>query len=152
MGASQKWRCALLIATACAGGRLLSAGECCDHCGRSAACHKVCHRVREEKKVEVVCWGSKAEPCCVPGRSVRGCEHCESICETCQTSPDGTEPHAPAKRFLWYEWTPGSAQVYTRKKLMKKTVTVTVPVHKWVVEDLCEECRNPQAPAPSAAK
>jgi hypothetical protein len=35
---------------------------------------------------------------------------------------------------------PGSAKVHTKKKLMKKTVTKKVPSHKWVVEDLCDNC------------
>ena len=30
--------------------------------------------------------------------------------------------------------------MHTKKKLMKKTETVTVPSYKWVVEDLCDNC------------
>lgn len=112
---------------------------CCDHCGKTVQCRKVCHLKTEEKKVEVTCWGSKCEPFCVPGPSERGCQHCETVCQQCQTD-DPTVPYAEPKRFLWSEWRPGCAEVHYRKKLMKKTVTVKVPTHKWVVEDLCTEC------------
>jgi hypothetical protein len=37
-------------------------------------------------------------------------------------------------------WIPGSAKVHTKTKLMKKTVTQKVPVHRWIVEDLCSQC------------
>jgi hypothetical protein len=37
---------------------------------------------------------------------------------------------------------PGRAHVYTRKKLLKKTVTTKVPSYKWVVEDLCSRCES----------
>jgi hypothetical protein len=36
--------------------------------------------------------------------------------------------------------------VYTKKKLMKKTETVTVKSYKWVVEDLCPTCNAAVAP------
>lgn len=45
------------------------------------------------------------------------------------------------KRIVWTSWIPGCGQeIYTKRKLMKKTVTKTVPSFKWVVEDLCSEC------------
>jgi hypothetical protein len=38
-------------------------------------------------------------------------------------------------------WGPGGeGRIYTRTKLMKKTVTRKVPGYKWVVEDLCPSC------------
>jgi hypothetical protein len=43
--------------------------------------------------------------------------------------------------FVWSHWTPcGCPKIVTKKKLMKKTVTKTVPAYKWVVEDLCPQC------------
>jgi hypothetical protein len=41
---------------------------------------------------------------------------------------------------VWFDWFPGGAKIYTRTKLMRKSEFVTVPSHKWVVEDLCPEC------------
>jgi hypothetical protein len=56
--------------------------------------------------------------------------------------------------LVWTEWNPSKrAQIYTKKKLMKRTVTKTVPGYKWVVEDLCPACEaaNPSVkPEPGA--
>jgi len=41
--------------------------------------------------------------------------------------------------------------MYTRKKLMKKTVTKKIPSYKWVVEDLCKECLSKEEPVKVAA-
>jgi hypothetical protein len=49
---------------------------------------------------------------------------------------------------VWTEWVPGCATIRTRKKLMKQTITKTIPSYKWVVEDLCPHCH---ANAQSAA-
>lgn len=35
---------------------------------------------------------------------------------------------------------PTRATMFTRTKLMKKTITKEVPTYKWVVEDLCQHC------------
>jgi hypothetical protein len=116
---------------------------CCDH-----HCEKVCRLVCEEKKVEVVCWGAKCEDFCVPGPSECVCKNCEMVCEDC-TGPEGccsafhcydNEVHTHAKPFVWREWMPGCAKVFTRRKLMKKSVFVSVPSYKWVVEDVCDQC------------
>jgi hypothetical protein len=107
----------------------------CARCGTTEPCQKVCRLVVEDKKVDVVCWGAKCEDFSVPGPSRPGCQNCESVCG----STDGSTCAAP-KKFVWTDWTPGSAQAYSRKKLMKKTVSKTVPSHKWVVEDLCHQC------------
>jgi hypothetical protein len=116
-------------------------GHHCAHCGCHAASQKVCRLVKEEKKVEIVCWGCKTEDFCLPGPSKPGCEHCEYVCDDCE---EGTGPDAiqtKAKKFVWTEWIPGcSAKVHTKKKLMKKVVTKKVPSYKWVVEDLCPQC------------
>ena len=110
----------------------------CAHCGCQSSCQKVCRLVCEEKKVPVVCWGCECEDFCVPGPSHRDCKHCESVCDDC----DPKICHKP-KSFSWYDWLPASnAQIYTKTKLMKKTVTKTVPSYKWVVEDLCCECEQ----------
>lgn len=38
-------------------------------------------------------------------------------------------------------WIPGcDPEIVTKRKLMKKTITKTVPSFKWVVEDACPQC------------
>lgn len=110
----------------------------CHHCGCLEGCKKVCRLVREDKKVTVTCWGCKCEDFCAPGKSHRGCKNVEGICEDCDPSVCNQ-----SKDFVWYDWEPGcSKQIYTKKKLMKKTVTKKVPSFKWVVEDMCQECQD----------
>ena len=111
---------------------------CCAHCGHEGDCQKICRLVTENRKVTITCWGVQSEDFCDPCPSERGCEHCEMVCD---------ESHAPIapcvrpKRFVWTEWLPtGTRRIYTKKKLMKKTVTKTIPSYKWVVEDLCTQC------------
>jgi len=61
------------------------------------------------------------------------------VCDDCE-SCDPAVPHPEPKRFVWMDWFPGGAKIYTRTKLMRKTENVTVPSYKWVVEDMCPEC------------
>ena len=111
----------------------------CKQCGCEAECRKVCRLKCEEKKVEVVCWGCKEEDFCVGRPSRPGCEHCESVCQ--DESDDSEGVCTCATPFVWTEWIPGcGAKMFTRQKLMKKTVTKKVPTYKWVVEDLCADC------------
>jgi hypothetical protein len=114
----------------------------CAHCGCHTDCCKVCRLVEEEKKVEVVCYGAKCEDFCIAGPSKRGCQHCETVCDFCdQPDPKGPDYVKP-KAFVWTDWMPGCAEVFTKKKLMKKTITKKVPSYKWVVEDLCPKCER----------
>lgn len=118
---------------------------CCAQCGCQQGCQKVCRLVSEDKKVTVTCWGCKEEDFCVPGRSTLSCRHCETVCDN-ENKPDS--PCTVPQKWVWNEWIPGgSATIFTKKKLMKKTVTKTVPSFKWVVEDLCPAC---EAQSPSA--
>ena len=119
----------------------MAGGGHCAHCGCQAATQKVCRLVKEEKKVELVCWGCQSEDFCLPGPSKRGCQHREIVCDDCEENADSHAPQAKAKKFVWTDWIPGcSATVHTKKKLMKKVVTKKVPSYKWVVEDLCSQC------------
>jgi hypothetical protein len=112
---------------------------CCAHCGCSEGCQSVCRLVCEDKKITVTQWGCKAEEFCIPGPSHPSCQHEEFVSDE---SHDPKAPCSAPKRFVWTEWMPGShAQSYTKKKLMKRTVTKTVPSFKWVVEDLCPQCQ-----------
>lgn len=119
------------------------AGEgCCAHCGCQTACQKVCRLVCEEKKVNITCWGCLCEDFCNPGPSHIDCVHCDEVCRECQEC-DAKTPYSEPKTFVWKDWIPGCAKgVYTKKKLMKKTVTKKVPSFKWVVEDVCAQCEG----------
>ena len=110
----------------------------CAHCGHSCPCQKVCRLVCEDKKIEVVCWGALCEEFCVPCHGKKGCEHCEMVCSECDCDPE--TPTSKPKRFIWSDWMPTRATMFTRTKLMKKTITKEVPTYKWVVEDLCQHC------------
>lgn len=124
----------------------LHAGDCaCHHCGCHRNCNKVCRLVDDQKKVTIVCWGSKCEDFCLPGKSCRGCLNSEEVC-TPDDKAKGEEPCSHSKSFVWYDWTPGCANgIRTKKKLMKKTIEKKLPSYKWVVEDLCQECEDKMA-------
>ena len=116
------------------------AGDCCcAECG-CQQCRKVCRLVCEEKKVEVICWGCLCEDFCLPKDDKANCKHCKMVCADCSTPHDPDAPCVLPKRFVWWDWCPGCATMHSRKKLMRKTETVTVPSFKWVVEDLCSGC------------
>ena len=119
-------------------------------CGRAAACQTNCRLVPEGKRVDVVCWGCKCEDFCVPGPSKPGCRHCDAVCESCMASGDSTLPLAGTKSFVWTEWLPSSARVYTKKKLLKRTVSANIPSYKWKVEQSSSpaegECRSASMP------
>lgn len=120
----------------------LYAGRCfCALCG-CEPCEKVCKLVREEKKVTVTCLGFKDEDFCVGGCSECVAQHCEMVCEeNCDPEKICSQP----KRRVWYEWEPKNPPtIYTKRKLMRKTITKKIPTFKWVVVDLCEECRKQQ--------
>lgn len=120
--------------------KCVSAAEpCCCSCGCAAPCQKVCRLECGEKKVEVICWGCKCEDFCVACKSECGCKHCETVCENCVEKAD-PKVCAKPKNFVWFDWTPGGAKIYTKTKLMKKIEMVTVPSYKWVVEDMCPTC------------
>lgn len=122
-----------------AGSRAARAADgCCARCGRAEGCRSVCRLVCETKKISVTCWGCREEDFCIPGPSRPGCERGEPACDGCGDSPC---PSLPLRRFVWNEWIPNpQATVFTRKKLMKRTVTKTVPSYRWVVESLCGPC------------
>jgi hypothetical protein len=132
-----------LVAALGAGSITLAGGARCAHCGCSGPCEKVCRLVCEDKKVTVTCWGYACEEFCDPGPSARGCRHCEEVCGPSDEKSGAKAPCSQPKTFVWHEWIPGCVKhIYTKKKLMKKTVTKTVPGFKWVVEDLCPECEQ----------
>lgn len=125
-----------------------AAGRRCAGCGASDGCQKVCRLVREEKKVQVVCWGVKCEDFCVPGPSRPGCRNSDVVCDELDPQAPCTKP----KTFSWTEWLPGDCgRLFTKSKLMKKTVVKKVPSFKWVVEDLCADCEKTREVAEAPA-
>ena len=113
--------------------------RCC-LCSDNRNCSKVCRLVQEEKKITTTCWGYKCEDFCAPDPSCPDHEHCEMVCGN---RGDAKAVCSQAKPLRWIHWCPGSCgTVYTKKKLMKKTVTKKVPSFKWVVEDLCPACQQ----------
>jgi len=116
----------------------------CRHCGCENSCTKVCRLVKEEKKITSTCWGYECEDFCIPGPSEPECEHFETIdCRDKESKKVCAEP----KKLTWISWIPGSCtEVKTKRKQMKKTVTKKVPSFKWVVEDLCAECKSETKP------
>jgi len=138
--------CLILLLAICPPCGLIGSAKAngpCTHCGYRGSCNKVCRLKYEEKKVDVICYGLKCEDFCVGGCSTRCAKHCEILCEEC----DGVDPceavSSGPKKFVWSEWTPKRcAKMYTKSKLMKKTITKKIPTYKWVVEDLCAQCET----------
>lgn len=116
-------------------------GENCEHCGHECTCRKVCRLVKEDKKVPIVCWGMQVEEFCVPKHSKLECRHKDRVCQDCDVS-DGKTHSGKGVWFSWSEWLTKGACKYTRHKLMKKTITKTVPSYKWVLETVCDECES----------
>ena len=111
----------------------------CARCGCGGRSQQVCRLVPQEKKVDIVCWGHKCEDFCLEGPSTPGCKNSEEVCDFGDEGK-ADAPCSLGKRFVWTEWCPSWAKIHTKKKLMKRTVTKKIPSHKWVVEDLCDEC------------
>lgn len=136
---------ALLAFCVVAGGTSLAvAGKlCCSHCGRDSGCRKVCRLVCEDRKITKVCWGRQCEDFCVPGPTWCGKKHCEMVCTECANPNDPKAVTTGPSPLVWRDWIPGRcACVHTRARLMKKTVTKTVPSYKWQVEYLCAGCEE----------
>jgi hypothetical protein len=138
----------------CCGVRVDGAG--CSRCGCAGDWKQTCRAVSEEAEVEVTCWGVKCEDFCVPGPSCRGCKHTQCVCEpkpADATAAQDARVRCAGQLFSWSEWFPQCAEIFTRKKLLKRTEKVKITRHKWVVETLCPACRAapPAASPPQTA-
>lgn len=112
---------------------------CCAQCGCEVAT-KICRLEKDEKKITITCWGIQDEDFCVGGPNSIACEHEECACE--EPDPAGKACFSP-KKYTWREWYFNECpQMFTKRKLMKRTFTKKVPTYKWVVEDLCEACKS----------
>lgn len=132
------------------------AGEGCHRCGCSSHCRKVVQWVKVEKKLTYTCWGLEEEDFCIGAPSCFKCEQGETVCQDGCNEPNAnseSKVKSGPSYWSWKIWQPAStAKVYTRQKLMKKTMTKTVPSFKWVVVDLCEACRKKPEDKPAMAK
>jgi hypothetical protein len=121
------------------------AGDGCHRCGGNSPCRKTVQWVKEDKKLSYTCWGLEDEDFCIGAPSCLKCEQGQTVCqEGCVEANAKSNPKVRSgpSYWAWKIWQPAStAKVYTRQKLMKKTMTKTVPSFKWVVVDLCEACR-----------
>jgi len=105
---------------------------CCDDCGSRVCVAKVCVPKPGEKKVTKVCWETKCEDFCVPGRSRR----CGSSC--------GEDGCACPSHDVWQ---PTCAEVRTRVVPVRKTTDRTVPTVTWSVVERCACCRGEEPDA-----
>lgn len=110
----------------------------CRRCGcNTNRCRKVCRLEQVDRKITTIVWGMECEDFCVPGPSTPDCKQCDMV----GGPVPGDKVCSKPKRIVWTSWIPGCGQeIYTKRKLMKKTVTKNVPSFKWVVEDLCADC------------
>lgn len=128
-------------------------GQCrCDRCGRAGG-HKICRLVCETKEVDVTCWDSECEDFCLPGPGKMGCRHHEKVCTRggscadgcCDAGCDSVGSGNCGRGGKWFAWRvtiPGCARIFTKKNLMKKTVTKEVCVYRWKIENLCGSCQT----------
>lgn len=113
--------------------------EQCARCRANTHCTKCSRVIIENKEVKITCWGIRQEDFAIGGPS---CPKCQCTTEACKCSPD-SKVQSGSKKFTWKIWEPSlTAFWFTKNKLMKRTETKTIPTYKWVVEDLCDQCRN----------
>lgn len=114
----------------------------CDHCGTPGACRAIGRLVPVEHTIDVTCLAAESEPFCIPGPSRPACQCQEVACAKCNLAHFTRLDWMNARKFVWWNWSPGHATVHTKKKLVKKTVKKTVPRHEWVVEKVCASCES----------
>jgi len=101
----------------------------CHQCGCQRVC-KVCKLVPDVKKVPKIVYDVECEDFCVPGPSKKCGVRCVPDCDAL---------HGCRKEIVWQ---PCCGKVYTRKKLVKKTIIEEKPGFKCVVVVLCKGCGN----------
>ena len=99
----------------------------CDQCGSCDCVRKVCVPKMTEKEIKKVCWDSRCEDFCVPGRSV----WCGTVCKK---DDCGCWTHEL--------WKPTCAEVKTRVVPVRKETKRKVPAVEWKVEERCACCRR----------
>jgi hypothetical protein len=122
----------------------------CAHCGcKSHSCRRICRLVCETRKITTTCWGMACEDVVLPGPSEPVCRQCDIV--NPQSAQDRNLVAQP-KRRVWTLWRPSEGpDVVTKRKLMKKSVSKTVPSYRWIVEDICGNCLAGLEPVTPAA-
>ena len=149
--------CFGLLAAATIGGfAQRTSAQTCDGCGCHDRCRAVCRPVCTTKTVSEICWGSECEDFCMPGEVRHDCRplwrpwticcqgcgscDCEGPCDgQCRDCTCGTNCAAP-----------GGSRMVTRKKLMFRVVEYEIPVTRWEIDYLCEQCCDGDRPADGA--
>jgi len=133
----------------CGAAVVLGGPHHCARCGCQAACRRyVCNVVCDVKKVTKTCWAVKCEPHC-PLRPGCGAFLPQRTCGSC--APEACTPDCGGQQCGCVscqrcEVPPRCGHVRIRKRLMKKEITVEVPVYRCEVKYLCDECA-PEEPA-----
>ena len=139
----------LAILYLAAGSVAARGGDDCGHCGGGDS-HKTCRLVCEKKTIEVPCFASRCDVVCQGGPCKYGCKTCEPICGSCGkdgcSACGGEDAAGRRKWFVFQETIPGCPKQYRRKVLLLKKEKKVVTVYRWVVEDLCSECRSTVKP------
>ena len=107
--------------------------DCCARCNVRTHCQQfTCQVVCDIKKVEKTCWVVECEEFAplLPG--------CRQRCNDCyNTGGCGTVSCGSCGKC---EVPPRCGKARVRKKLVKKSITVEVPVYRTVVQNLCSDC------------
>ena len=114
-------------------------------CRSRPACGKVCRLVCETKEIKSICYACECDEICIPGKSKRGCKHCDVACcpTGCDAGADGCEPcdecrHTPRCEFCWRDWVPcGCAKPRKIKVLTKYEAVKEICWYHWEVVDAC---------------
>jgi len=118
----------------------------CAECGGHVPCRRVvCRVVCDYKEVEKTCWDTKCEEYCLPIPKL--CHHgesCQSGCGACAAAADCTDCGGACGAC---QGGVQAGKLRVRKKLMKRTIKVKVPVYKCQVKYLCGACEAEAAKA-----
>lgn len=119
---------AVVLSVSGLGATVLGDAPCCSQCGCGQCVKKVCRLVCEPKKETKWVYDCVCEDFCLPGKSTKCGE---------RTVPDCTVPGGCRKEIIWQ---PSCGPIRTKKKLVKRPVTIEKPSYKCVVVCLCPGC------------
>lgn len=105
-----------------------SCNQCCSQCGCGQCVKKVCRLKCEPKKETKWVYSVVCEDFCLPGPSTK----CGYRCV-----PDCTECDGHRKEIVWK---PSCGKILTKKKLVKRPVTIEKPHYHCEVVCICKGC------------
>lgn len=133
-------------AASCQATTVLGGLHHCARCGCKEKCRRyVCHIVCDTKKVTKTCWDVQCEPFCplLPGCGAFLPQRCcpGGPCASNGGTPDcGGQQCGSCTSCQRSEVPPRCGNARTRKRLVKKEITVEVPVYRCEVKYLCDAC------------